>query len=68
MKIEMEIEKIKQKLIKSAKRNGIYENFGQEETRYLRDLYSYLQYGTLEQRRIWKMIEDFDNWAINYTG
>ena len=55
--IELEIEKIKKKLIEKVKESGIYENFGQDEIRELIDKHTY----TSE-------IEVFDKWCQIYNG
>jgi len=46
----------KKKLIREAKKKGIYENFGQTEVRKLRD-----KYGSIKE------VEEFDNWAMNFV-
>ena len=65
MKLTIEVNKIKQKLIKKAENKGIYENFGQKEFRYLMDKYGENFYNDAELRR--ELIA-FDNWAMNYEG
>lgn len=65
MTIDKAIENCKQRLIRKAKRIGLWENFGQEEVRLLYETYSdhrYLHDG------VWKKIGAFDNWCMNYTG
>ena len=62
------IEATKDKLIKKAKKTGIYENFGQNEVRDMRDNLGGSPYGTEDERRIDLAIDDFNNWVMNYTG
>ena len=50
-----DIEKAKQKLIKIAKKKGIYENFGQKEVRDLQDKYGYTD-----------AIQQFDDWCMYF--
>ena len=49
------IEKVKKELILKAKKDGVYENFGQNEVRSLWDEYGY----TVD-------VEAFDNWCMTY--
>ena len=65
-KIEREIAAIKKKLIAKVKRYGLYENFGQREVRMLEDKYSDYRYGTYEERNLYKLIEDFNEWCMDY--
>ena len=55
------IENEKKKLVKKAKRSGLYENFGQKEVHKLEDSISDLDY--YEQQKYQEMIRDFDDWA-----
>ena len=74
MKIETEINKIKKRLIKEVKEKGIYENFGQNEIGDLKDKFNYndLCINDLclnkEQIKIRILIDNFDNWCLNYNG
>ena len=65
MTVEKAIENYKQRLIRKAKTNGLWENFGQEEVRILQTTYldhQYLRDG------VWDKIMAFDNWCMDYTG
>jgi len=53
MSLEKDIEYCKRKLI----RQGVRENFGQKEVRKLRD-----KYGDS------KLIDDFEDWCMNYEA
>ena len=74
MKAETEINKIKKRLIKKVKEKGIYENFGQNEIRDLKDKYNYsdLCINDLclnkEQIKTRILINNFDDWCLNYNG
>ena len=65
-RIKMAIEQEKQKLKKSP----IRENFGQNIIRKLKDKYRYndLIYGTPEERSAARLIDQFNDWCMNYTG
>lgn len=65
-KIKQRAEKLKQQLIKKAKRKGIYENFGQKEVRQLTDLIGSNLYTAPQEIR--NILFDFDQWCMNYTG
>lgn len=61
--LRREIQKKKKALIKRAKRQGIYENFGQVEVRELRSMIDPAElYGEKG-----KLIDDFDNWCMDFT-
>lgn len=61
------IKHLKVKLIAKAKRNGIYENFGQEEVRSLEENFIDGSVHTVEMNRKRKLIRYFDEWCMNYT-
>jgi hypothetical protein len=64
MGIKSEITQAKKRLIaKAKKKGGIYENFGMDEDRKLRDKYYGYQYGTPKQRAIYDEIDKFFVWA-----
>jgi len=60
------IENEKNKLIRKAKRSGLYENFGEKESRKLKDSIAHLDYYEEEEYR--KLILVFDEWCQNYWG
>ena len=62
------IEKVKKQLIQKWKQKGGYENFGEKEGRMLSDKFNTNPYGSSDERRIHSMIQDFENWAMNYDG
>ncbi len=65
MTVDKAIENYKQRLIRKAKRMGLWENFGQEEVGLLEDTYSEYQYTNLG---VWAKIRAFDEWCQTYTG
>lgn len=65
MKLETAIKNYRSRLIRKAKRSGIWENFGQEEVMLLRNEYSANQY---LNDGVWDQINTFDLWCQNYTG
>ena len=65
-KVYTKIKNLKEKLIKKAIKSGIYENFGQEEISTLSYMFSEFQYGSAEERYAWKLIENFNNWCMNF--
>ena len=64
------IEKVKKSIILKAKSQGIYENFGQKEVRMLKDKFNYtsLVYGSPDERKIANLIDNFDEWCMDYNG
>ena len=52
---------------KWAKKGG-YENFGQKELRKMKDKLDYNPYGSPQERQISKMLDAFNDWAMNYSG
>jgi len=65
MNIEKDIKNYKERLIRKAKKNGVWENFGQEEVNILESTYFDYKY---KKDGVWDKIREFDNWCINYTG
>ena len=68
MTLKRAITTTKQRLIKKAQVKGIYENFGQTETRKLRDKYDCSDFGDTQQRQDAKLVNAFEDWAMNYCG
>ena len=62
------ISKVKKELMRKWKQKGGYENFGQKELSQMKDKFDYNPYGTSDERQISKMLDGFDNWAMNYDG
>jgi hypothetical protein len=61
---QRKINTVKNNLITKAKKEGLYENFGQDEISKLYDQCD--PYGTPDQRTIYAMVQGLDNWAMNY--
>ena len=61
--IEKDIKHYKKQLIAKVKRKGIYENFGENEYRKLKDTYFDYYYTDT-----FKPIQDFSEWCGNYIG
>ena len=59
------IKNFKERLIRKSKKNGLWENFRQEEVSVLEDTYRDHQY---LNDGVWKQIRAFDNWCMTYTG
>ena len=58
----------KQKLINKAA-IGIWENFGQKEIRALRDEYDISDhFGDDNDRGIARLLNELEDWAMEYTG
>lgn len=66
-KLEKEIEKTKNSLLIKAKKNGLYENFGQVEIRKLKDKFIDFASYTNEMNLIRKSIDNFDYWCGNVS-
>ena len=54
--ISKEIKRVKIRLIRKARKNGLYENFGRREVRKLTDMFGYCG-----------EVKDFDNWCMNLS-
>jgi len=66
--LSQEIKKQKTKLIKKAKENGLYENFGQNEINMLVDNYIELYNYSIDMNQKRRLIESFNEWCMTYTG
>lgn len=53
-------------MAKAVERGGIYENFGQDEIRELKDRYGYNPYGTEKERKIANQIDYLDIWCATF--
>jgi len=62
------ISRVKKQLMRKWKQKGGYENFGQKELSQMKDKFDYNPYGSSDERQISKMLDGFDNWAMNYDG
>ena len=62
------IEKVKKSLIDRWDTKGGYEDFGDKEIGMLRDKLGFNPYGSPEERQVARMIQDFEEWAMNYDG
>ena len=62
------ISKVKKGLMRKWKQKGGYENFGQKELSQMKDKFDYNPYGSSDEKQISKMLDGFDNWAMNYDG
>ena len=68
MTVNHTVSTTKKKLMKKWKQKGGYENFGQKELDILKKKLKYNPYGSDEERKIAKIIDNFNNWAMNYDG
>jgi hypothetical protein len=62
--LKSDITRFKKQLIKRAKAEGLYENFGQIEVRKLKDKYLCGYMG--EERINMDLIDDFYKWCLNF--
>jgi hypothetical protein len=63
--LKSDITRFKNQLIKRAKDKGLYENFGQNEVRKLKDKYTC---GYTEEERInIDLIDNFNKWCMNFN-
>ena len=62
------ISRMKKLLMKKWRKKGGYENFGQRELDVMKDKLDYNPYGTPDERKIAKMLDGLNNWAMNYDG
>ena len=54
------------KLIKKAKKSGLYENFGQDVVRAIEDNFIDVSDDSDEMNRKRAMVSNFDDWAMNF--
>lgn len=64
LQIIMDINILKARLIKKAKKSGLYQNFGMKEVRGLRDKYVANRFDN--DQKVWKMIIKFSEWCQNF--
>jgi hypothetical protein len=62
-KLEKAIAKTKSHLLMKAKKNGLYENFGDNEIRKLEDKFINSSCYSEEMQLARKLILNFDNWC-----
>ena len=67
-KVDTAISRAKDKLINEARNNGIYENFGQNEVRAIKEKFVDLCDYSTEMNTIRSKIDRFDEWCMNYTA
>ena len=67
MNIDKAIKTTQNKLIKTVKTKGLYENFGQKEISKLENKYINISNYTNDMNKNRKLIENFANWCENYT-
>lgn len=66
MTIKTDIARYKKSLIEKVKKKGLYENFGQEEVRKLKNKYPHLNWGDKIERLNDDLILDFDKWCRTF--
>ena len=62
------LSRVKKQLMKKWAKKGGYENFGQKELRALKSKFKENPYGSPQERQISKMLDAFNDWAMNYSG
>ena len=67
-KIDTAIKRAEEMLIKIAKENGIYENFGQKEVREIKDKFINISKYSTEMNMSRDKLKNFNDWCMNYTG
>lgn len=66
-KLVADIKKMKSILVAKAKRKGIFENFGQNEVRLLKDKYASMREGDSDSMRfVDEKIDSFESWCMNF--
>ncbi len=66
MTLKTDIKNYKRKLINEASKKGLFENFGQNEVRKLKDKHINSSSYTDEMNEKRDLIRSFDEWAINF--
>jgi len=56
------------KLIQTAKKKGIYENFGQKEVRKLEEKFINSSDYSEEMNKNRRLMQMFEEWCMNYCG
>ena len=64
-KIDTAIRRAQKKLVAYVKKNGFYENFGQEEVRKIHDYFIDLSDYTEEMNLKRMKLDSFDYWCMN---
>ena len=60
------LDNFREKMIEKAKKEGLSENFGQEELKKLKNECDYNPWGnTLEAQQVAEAIDDLDEWLMN---
>jgi len=67
-KVQSVVNATKKKLIKKWKTKGAYENFGQKELSKLEDKFLNISDYSDDMNKIRDILQQFDDWAMNYTG
>lgn len=67
-KIDTSINRARTMLIDKAKENGIYENFGQEEVRKIRDKFIDLSDYSNKMNDNRNKLDIFEKWCMNYLN
>lgn len=65
--LKRDIKRLTDKLIRKADRDGLCEDFGEKEERYLKEKYDYfsLQYSVEDiEKQMARMIDDFIEWRL----
>jgi hypothetical protein len=68
MLIETAIRKAKNKLIKKADKNGVYENFGEKEQRKIEDDFPVWDMSYDDRRKTLALTNEFFHWCSSYSG
>ena len=65
-KVDTAISRAKSILIEKVKKDGLYENFGQNEVRAIKEKFVDLCDYSTEMNTIRSKIDRFDEWCMNY--
>lgn len=66
-KMSTAINRAKAMLIKKAERNGLYENFGEDEYREIKDKFINMSDSYTERNANLNALQRFADWSGNYT-
>lgn len=66
-KLSTSITRARNMLIKKVNKTGIYENFGQEELRYIKDKFIDFSDYSEEMNKKRLMLDSFEYWCSNYS-
>ena len=66
--IKTAISRAKKSLIEKCKKQGLYENFGQNEVMQIKDKFINISLYNSDENNKRDLLQKFNKWCMNYTG